>query len=409
MGTSVLVKDVSKTFKLPHEKHTSLKSTIINFYGPRSYELQKALQAINFEVKSGEFFGIVGRNGSGKSTLLKLLAGIYEPDKGEITINGSLTPFIELGVGFNPELTGRENVFLNGALLGFSRKQMRAMYQSIVDFAEIERFMDQKLKNYSSGMQVRLAFSIAIQVDTDILLIDEVLAVGDALFQQKCFNTFKEIKKAGKTVIFVSHDLAAVESFCDRVMVLNRGQQVGIGETKPMIAEYKALLEEEAIKAEHGRAQQKVGERIATTGVFQITGAHLLNAAGNEVKEIDEAKPFTIRVNYRANKPVKDPTYGIGIMDSKGNSVLGPNTNEADFHHDITKGSGFFEAHFSHNVLAPGMYSVRASLSDEIGLIPQEFVEKLLIFRVKGNNRFGQIYVEPKWQVKQGGSHRSRT
>src|SRR6201996_9309255 len=178
---AIKVNHVSKDFKLPHEKNNSIKSAAVNFYKRnKGYEIQNALKDISFEIKKGEFFGIVGRNGSGKSTLLKMLAGIYTPTRGNIQVNGKLTPFIELGVGFNPELTGRENVFLNGALLGFNRKEMDVMYDDIVAFAEIEKFMDQKLKNYSSGMQVRLAFSIATRAQSDILLIDEVLAVGDA-------------------------------------------------------------------------------------------------------------------------------------------------------------------------------------------------------------------------------------
>src|SRR3989344_6035309 len=179
---AIKVENLSKDFKLPHEKYASVKSLFVNFYKrKRTYEVQHALRDINFEIKKGEFFGIVGRNGSGKSTLLKIMAGIYAPTSGTIKVNGSLTPFIELAVGFNGELTGRENVFLNGALLGFNRKQIRRMYNDIVEFAELERFMDQKYKNFSSGMQVRLAFSIAIRAEGDILLIDEVLAVGDLL------------------------------------------------------------------------------------------------------------------------------------------------------------------------------------------------------------------------------------
>lgn len=217
MADDVIIKvdNVSKTFRLPHEKNNSIKSAVINFYrSRRTYEKQEALKDVSFEVKKGEFFGIVGRNGSGKSTLLKLLAGIYSPSKGNVLVNGKLTPFIELGVGFNPELTGRENVFLNGALLGFSRKEMNKMYDDIVAFAELGRFMDQKLKNYSSGMQVRLAFSIAIRAKGDILLLDEVLAVGDGAFQQKCYNYFEELKRQKKTVVFVSHDMGAVKRFC---------------------------------------------------------------------------------------------------------------------------------------------------------------------------------------------------
>lgn len=221
---AIKVDNVSKVFKLPHEKQNSIKSHVVNVGRRRKgYELQQALNDVSFEVKKGEFFGIVGRNGSGKSTLLKLLAGIYKPTSGGIGVNGTIVPFIELGVGFNPELTGRENVFLNGALLGFNRKEMNAMYQDIVDFAELEKFMDQRLKNYSSGMQVRLAFSIAIRAQGDILLLDEVLAVGDAAFQEKCFDYFGKLKKEGRTVILVTHDMQSVTRFCTRAILIDNG------------------------------------------------------------------------------------------------------------------------------------------------------------------------------------------
>ncbi len=220
----VKVENVHKSFKLPHQKHNSIKGLFLNaFKGSDRYENQKVLKNIDFEVNRGDFIAIVGRNGSGKSTLLKLLAGIYTPDRGLIHVNGKLIPFIELGVGFNPELTGRENVFLNGALLGFNRKEMLAMYDDIVSFSEIEKFMDQKLKNYSSGMQVRLAFSIAIRARGDILLLDEVLAVGDAAFQQKCFDYFEQLKREKKTVIFVSHDMTAVRRFCNKAIYVSKG------------------------------------------------------------------------------------------------------------------------------------------------------------------------------------------
>lgn len=219
---AIKVSHVRKSFKLPHESQNSLKGKLINF-NKRGYETQEALKDISFEVKKGEFFGIVGRNGSGKSTLLKILSGIYSPNSGSVDVYGKLTPFIELGVGFNPELSGRDNVFLNGALLGFSRKEMEVMYDSIVEFAEIERFMDQKLKNYSSGMQVRLAFSIAIRANTDILVLDEVLAVGDAAFQQKCFDYFEKLKEEKKTIIIVTHDMSAVKRFCSRAILIKNG------------------------------------------------------------------------------------------------------------------------------------------------------------------------------------------
>jgi ABC-2 type transport system ATP-binding protein len=237
---AIKVEHVSKTFKLPHEKQSSLKGALINMH-KRGYEAQQVLDDISFEVKKGEFFGIVGRNGSGKSTLLKLISGIYTQSSGEITVNGKLTPFIELGVGFNFELTGRENVFLNGALLGFSRKEMLAMYDDIVEFAELERFMDQKLKNYSSGMQVRLAFSIAIRANTEILVLDEVLAVGDAAFQQKCADYFEELKGQHKTVILVTHDMESVRKYCDRALLIDEGKTQILSNPEKVAYEYSAI------------------------------------------------------------------------------------------------------------------------------------------------------------------------
>ena len=235
---------LTKTFKLPHEKYNTLKGRFVNFYRrQKGYEVQVALDDISFQVYKGEFFGIIGRNGSGKSTLLKLLAGIYTPTSGVVHTVGKLIPFIELGVGFSPELTGRENVYLNGALLGFSRKEVSQMYQDIVDFAEIERYMDQKLKNYSSGMQIRLAFSIAIRAQGDILLLDEVLAVGDEAFQSKCYDYFNQLKEDKKTVILVTHDMSNVQRFCDRAMVLDKSVIVDITTAKKAAKIYKDLNE----------------------------------------------------------------------------------------------------------------------------------------------------------------------
>ena len=241
----VVVRNLYKSFRLPHEQTSGLKQTLLNFFRQRNeqqhgYEIQRVLSDVSFEIKKGEFFGIVGRNGSGKSTLLKLLAGIYTPDKGIIQVNGSLTPFIELGVGFNPELTGKENIFMNGALLGFSHKEMEDMYDDIVTFSELERFMDQKLKNYSSGMQVRLAFSIAVKAQSDILLIDEVLAVGDEAFQRKCFEYFELLKrKKNTTVVFITHDMHAVNRFCDRAILIENGKIKRQGRPRDIADQYK--------------------------------------------------------------------------------------------------------------------------------------------------------------------------
>lgn len=240
---AISVKNLHKSFRLPTEQAFGLKQAFFNrLRGIKGYTEQKVLKGLDFEIKKGEFVGIVGRNGSGKSTLLKILAGIYYPEKGEITINGTLVPFIELGVGFNPELTGRENVYMNGALLGFSNEEMDKMYNDIWKFAELEKFQDQKLKNYSSGMQVRLAFSIAIRARGDILLLDEVLAVGDAAFQKKCNDYFASLKDKKQTVILVTHSMENVKKFCTRAILIEDGKIIEDGNPKEVADRYTKML-----------------------------------------------------------------------------------------------------------------------------------------------------------------------
>jgi ABC-type polysaccharide/polyol phosphate transport system ATPase subunit len=238
MASAVLARGLTKTFRLPHESRTTFKEHFLHPFRRIEYESNDALLDVSFEVEQGEFFSIIGPNGSGKSTLLKILAGIYRPTSGELHVEGKLSAFIELGVGFNPELTARDNVRINATLLGLSKRELAERYDEIVAFAELERFMDQKLKNFSSGMQVRLAYAIAIQVTFDILLLDEVLAVGDAEFQEKCMATFEQIRAAGKTIVFVSHDLGAVKYFSDRVLYVDSGRVAALGSADEAVSCY---------------------------------------------------------------------------------------------------------------------------------------------------------------------------
>jgi ABC-2 type transport system ATP-binding protein len=241
----ISVKNVKKDFYLPHEKGSnSIKGAVVNIFKKRDKQTDThhALKKISFDIQKGEFFGIVGRNGSGKSTLLKMLAGIYQPTSGTVKTHGKVVPFIELGVGFNPELTGRENVYLNGALLGFSTKEIDEIYDEIVGFAELQDFMEQKLKNYSSGMQVRLAFSVATRAKADILIVDEVLAVGDAAFQRKCYEYFKALKKTDTTIVFVTHDMSAVRGYCDRTILIEEGVITNSGSPEDVADEYMKLF-----------------------------------------------------------------------------------------------------------------------------------------------------------------------
>jgi ABC-type polysaccharide/polyol phosphate transport system ATPase subunit len=240
-GAAVATTGVSKAFRLPHQRYSTLKERVLHPFASSQFELLQAVDDVTFSVAPGEFFGIVGRNGSGKSTLLKCLAGIYGIDQGLITVNGRLSPFIELGVGFNPDLTARDNVVINAIMLGLTRREARRRFDEIIEFAELEEFVDLKLKNYSSGMSVRLGFSVAVQVDADVLLVDEVLAVGDGAFQRKCFDKFSEMRAQGRTILLVTHDMSAVERFCDRAMLLEQGAVVAIGPPDQVAQQYKEV------------------------------------------------------------------------------------------------------------------------------------------------------------------------
>lgn len=350
---AIKVDSVSKSFKLPHEKANSVKSAFVGiFNGKRTYEKQKVLQKVSFDIKKGDFFGIVGRNGSGKSTLLKLLAGVYSPDNGQILVNGKLTPFIELGVGFNPELSGRENVYLNGALLGFNRNEMDAMYEEIVEFAELEKFMDQKLKNYSSGMQVRLAFSIAIRAESDILLLDEVLAVGDAAFQQKCFNYFEELRRQNRTVVFVSHDMSSVQRFCNNAIYIKDGKLVKVGTASEIANIY---LEENisnqtiSIKSETDESEQ-----------YRINTELIYGEDGN----------ITLRAKYTSGD--NDEVYvGLSIL-RDGISIAEITTSP---NHKLS-GAGVVSYKLETNTLNAGVYQMPVALfrstNRELIAIPKE-------------------------------------
>jgi ABC-type polysaccharide/polyol phosphate transport system ATPase subunit len=237
---AIEVRGLRKEFRLPHERRDTLREHFLHPFKGVDYERNVALDGVSFEVGTGECFGVIGPNGSGKSTLMKILAGIYRQDAGHVFVRGRLSPFIELGVGFDPELTGRDNIRVNGTLLGLSKSELERRFDDIIAFAELERFVDQKLKNYSSGMQVRLAYSIAIQVEFDILLLDEVLAVGDQAFQEKCFDTFDRIRSEGRTIVFVSHNLQAVSRVCDRVLLIERGAPTALGRAENVVRGYES-------------------------------------------------------------------------------------------------------------------------------------------------------------------------
>ncbi len=401
--TVIKVQSVGKTFKLPNEKQTSIKGLVVNFFNmKKGYEIQKALNNVSFEIKRGDFFGIVGRNGSGKSTLLKLIAGIYSPTDGTIDINGSLTPFIELGVGFSPELTGRENVYLNGALLGFNRKEMTAMYDEIVEFAELEKFMDQKLKNYSSGMQVRLAFSIAIRAKSDILLIDEVLAVGDESFSQKSLNVFDSIKKdKTKTVVFVSHDMQTVQKFCNRVIVIHDSKIKFIGDPNRAAIEYKKLNFPDMAQSVNTKTDISLDDgRLQKTSKVKIIKFDIIDHENTKDRIVSSGKPFSIKFTYKAEKNMNNIVFGVSIKNSKGDSIYGPNTEESNKPIRLKKGSGTIELHIADNIFTPGKYTLDAGIFNTDQTICYDYISIKEAITIVGIERHGYAYIEPEWTIK---------
>jgi ABC-2 type transport system ATP-binding protein len=333
---AVVVDGVNKSFRLPHERVHTLKERALHPFRRAGHDALHALRDVSFVVERGEFFGIVGRNGSGKSTLLKCLAGIYATDRGAIYVNGRMSTFIELGVGFNPDLPARDNVMLNATMLGLSPREARRRYDTIIDFAELRDFTDLKLKNYSSGMMVRLAFSVMIQVDAEILLIDEVLAVGDASFQQKCFEEFERIKRSDTTVLFVTHDMGAVQRFCDRGMLLENGRVVEIGDPQPVGMRYLKLnFSEEARAQEAG--EQVVEEQIEEPGRTGDRSAEVVTAwfeddrgARAEVLEHGRGCAFVLRARFNAD--VEDPVFGVSLQNSSEDTVFAASTQRTDPH-----------------------------------------------------------------------------
>lgn len=382
---AVKVEGLTKSFKIPLEASSGLKQKLINaLKGRKGYRNFTPLNNVSFTIEKGDFFGIVGRNGSGKSTLLKTIAGIYTPTKGHVQVNGKIVPFIELGVGFNPELTGRENVFLNGALLGFSRQEMEAMYDDIVEFAELHNFMAERLKNYSSGMQVRLAFSIAIRAKGDVLLLDEVLAVGDEAFQKKCYNYFDQLKRNKQTVILVTHDMAIVERFCNKAIFIERGVLKLEGRPHKVAAAYSRSNDEsydESLK----------GVEKSQDNLFKI---EILNKDKRPAKSFNFMDTMTVRLKW--DQPDVGHV-GVAVFRDNGEYVFGPNTYR-DKHILSKDGEAEYEVALNLN---EGGYFIKAALMGEDDDHMIAFVEEGPHFTVKRDyDRIkwgGVTHLEHKW------------
>jgi ABC-type polysaccharide/polyol phosphate transport system ATPase subunit len=311
---AVSVEGVSKRFRLPHEQYSTLKQRVLHPRRSRSFSELHALNDVGFDVAQGEFFGIVGRNGSGKSTLLKCLAGIYGVDQGRVAVNGRLSPFIELGVGFHPELTARDNVTINAIMLGLSRKQAVERFDEIIAFAELEEFVDLKLKNYSSGMSVRLGFAVAIQVDADVLLVDEVLAVGDASFQQKCFDQFERLKAEGRTIVFVTHDMGSVKRFCDRAMLIERGDVLDIGNPEVVAAKYEEI---------NFGVVDEDGELGDWTGLprAKVKRLWVEDEQGREIEAADQGQRCAACMEVELVDSIVDPVFSVTFRNEMRHTI----------------------------------------------------------------------------------------
>ena len=375
----VEISKLTKSFKIPLEASSGIKQQLINILkGRKGYRVFTPLKDISFTINEGDFFGIVGRNGSGKSTLLKTIAGIYTPNGGNVKVHGSLVPFIELGVGFNPELTGRENIFLNGALLGFSHEEMESMYSAIVEFAELEDFMEERLKNYSSGMQVRLAFSIAIRAHADILLLDEVLAVGDEAFQKKCYSYFDKLKREKRTVILVTHDMAAVERFCTKAAFIEDGHVKMIGKPYRIAAAYS--------RSNSQNYDQTTGLNSDNEGAVPVKIV-LRGTDGKEKTMYDFEETMTVDLSWQ-QKGVKH--VGVAIFRENGEYVYGPNTYQ-----EKTSAIKDQTAHYTVKLnLNEGRYFIKAGLMGANDTKVIAFIEEGPFFSVQrdyGHGRWGGV------------------
>ncbi len=323
---AVVVDGVSKTFTLPTEKVHTLKERALHPFRRAGSERLVALRDVSFAVDQGEFFGIVGRNGSGKSTLLKCLAGIYAVDAGGLYISGRLSTFIELGVGFNPDLAAQDNVTINGVMMGLTPREARERFERVIAFAELEEFVDMKLKNYSSGMHVRLAFSVAIQVDADVLLIDEVLAVGDAAFQQKCFDVFYRMRDEGRTVLLVTHDMGAVTRFCNRAVLLDHGRVVDFGDPEQVARSYLELNFGVGQEAQDPAQEGGVADDRSGDGAAEIVDAWFEDSHGQRVETLGQGRAVSFRVRARFAERVEHPVLSVLFEDAGHHPLFATST-----------------------------------------------------------------------------------
>ena len=353
---AVEVQSVAKRFRMYNERNQSLKAAIMR--GRRAaYDEFWALKDVSFEIPQGSTFGLVGENGSGKSTLLKCIARILQPDRGSIRANGSVAALLELGSGFHPELSGRENVYLNGSILGMRKSQIDAKFDEIVDFSGIEQFIDQPVKNYSSGMYVRLGFSVAINIDPDILLVDEVLAVGDQTFQDKCMEKFADFRRAGKTVVIVSHAMGSVRTMCDQAAWLRHGELIEVGSASDIVDTYVDEGHAERGDVTDGGSRWGSGE-------VRITSVELLSAQHTRTTRVHSGEDVTLRLHFHADRPIDKPVFGFALETVSGVYAWAHHSRDGQFVPDRIEGDGFVDLSIPRLALQAGTFDLHASIVD---------------------------------------------
>jgi len=394
--------NVSKRFRLYHERNQSLKAAFMRG-GRAKFDEFWALQDVDLQIPTGKTFGLIGHNGSGKSTLLKCLAGILVPDTGSIAVHGRVSALLELGAGFHPELSGRDNVYLNGSILGMSRKQIDKSFDEIVDFAGLEQFIDTPVKNYSSGMYVRLGFSVAINVDPEILMVDEVLAVGDENFQRKCMEKFADFRADGRTVVIVSHALSTMRTMCDEVAWLDHGKLLEVGRPQDLVDSYVGQSHDDRVEVEpeEGEEQSGRGARWGS-GEVVIRSVELLdgNKAATHVATGDDV---TFRIHWRAANPVEEPVFGIAVHTLDGIHVTGPNTRDVELSTGTLKGEGWLDLHVPRLLLTPGTYELTAAVFDRRVVHTFDHRDKLFRFDVspgRPRDQYGVVSLGGSWELR---------
>jgi ABC-type polysaccharide/polyol phosphate transport system ATPase subunit len=354
-----------------------------------------AVRDVSFEVERGEALGIIGRNGAGKSTILKLISRITAPTKGEIAVNGRVCSLVEVGSGFHPQLTGRENIFLNGCILGMSKREIAAKFDSIVEFAGVERFIDTPVKRYSSGMYVRLGFSVAAHLEPDVLLLDEVLAVGDSAFQWKCMQRVRELKEAGTTIVYISHNLSSVEYVCDRVLLMEQGSVMLSGTPREVVAEYDRLV------TDLSQRLSRPAGGAARTGPAEISGCTLRDPQGRQAAIFSVAEPFALEVAYEAHERVEDVVFQASFYSAAGSLRCRFTTERSDEQIDLEPGAGVVEFFCSEMCLLPGTYGVEVAIRKRDSK-PHEAIDRKVaaVLNVGHGYRLpGQFYMPHRWAV----------